>query len=185
MSLYNSLCDKKLLLTSWQSIYRKKSKNKKKQGKDIYGLTIAAYKLEYLKRIDNLLQNLKAQTYKTSKIKGFLKSKPGKTAKRLIGIAAINDRILQKAILRIITPYILPKIKNSVSFGAISMGKIRDTDKKEHLGIRGAMGHLVNAVSSKNYWVFKSDIESFYDTIPKRRLLNKVVKLLPDPSLND
>lgn len=185
MSLYEQLCQREILLASWYSIYKKKSKDKKKRGKDINGLTLYEYQKNHSERIDQLLRELNEKSFTTAPLKGFYRTKPGKKTKRLIGIAAINDRIVQKAILTIITSSVMPHLKNGVSFGCVSKGRIRDSDEVEPVGIKGAMTHFVKAVSQKRYWVFKSDIESFYDAIPKERIYKKIIELLPDASLNE
>src|SRR5271155_3307678 len=97
MSLYEQLCQREILLLSWYSIYKKKSEDKKKRGKDINGLTLHEYQKNHSERIDQLLKELKEKSFTTAPLKGFYRTKPGKKTKRLIGIAAINDRIAQKA----------------------------------------------------------------------------------------
>lgn len=183
MTLYDQLQNDSLLLSSWGLIYRKKSKDKRRRGKDIKGLSLSDYKKNHLERISLLAYKLKTNTYVSGELKGFLKEKTIKKTKRLIGIAEVDDRIVQKSILTLINPSIIPLLINGVSFGAISRGKIRDDDEEEAHGIHGAIVHLEDAVKNKNFWVFKSDIESFYDKIPKKKLYEKILKLLPDASL--
>lgn len=155
------------------------------KGADANGLTLFEYNKNYDTRIIDLLKSLTDGKYKTGILKGFPKSKPGKKTKRLIGISLVNDRIVQKAILFTINPYIMPFLQNGVSFGCISKkGIVRSQFKKEAFGIQGACANLITGIENENFWIFKSDIISFYDSIPKVKLYKKVISLLPDNSLD-
>jgi RNA-directed DNA polymerase len=184
MTLYDQLCRRSNLVSSYRLIYNKKSQDKKKRGKDINGLTLFQYHKTYPQRITKLIKKLEGEKYTTGALRGFYRQKREKKSKRLIGIATVDDRIVQKTILQLISPLVTPHLKNGVSFGSISRGKIKESDDdRDPVGIKGAMTNLINAVSLKNFWVFKSDIESFYDRIPKARMHKKLTEIVTDPSM--
>ena len=134
---------------------------------------IDAYSGELLKNLGKLQRRLSRGSFSFSPVKGVLLKK-GK-GKRPIGIARIDDRILQRAILDTLMTVKTLKaaINNPNSFGGNEDG-----------GVRKAIGVLNEKIKKGATYYIKTDIKKFFDTIHHKDALDAVFKFLPDESIN-
>jgi retron-type reverse transcriptase len=103
--------------------------------------------------------------------------------KRIICVPTVRDRLVQRLILRIISKdkrkekqYLHNKIgieKNIHVYGL-------DHNTKVHKAIEKAI-----ELRDKNQWVFKTDIEAFFDNIDRQQLTKMVCKIFQKLSLTD
>jgi len=113
--------------------------------------------------------------------------------RRQISIASIRDRIVQRAILDVIWVLIRDKVCTKASFGGIGQysrhrrrrgnGSAPDYEPKRN--VQTAAAEIVRLRQSGLGWVFETDIEKFYPSIDRNRLLASLYSILPDETLND
>lgn len=134
---------------------------------------IDAYSGELFKNLGKLQRQLRRGSFSFSPVKGVLLQK-GK-GKRPIGIARIDDRILQRAILETLMTVksLKAAVNNPYSFGGNEDG-----------GVRKAIGVLNEKIRNGAKYFIKTDIKNFFGTIPHQNALHAVFKYLPDESLN-
>lgn len=135
---------------------------------------IDTYSGELFKNLGKLQRQLRRGSFSFSPVKGVLLQK-GK-GKRPIGIARIDDRISQRAMLETLTTVkaLRAAVNNPNSFGGNEDG-----------GVRKAIGVLNEKIRNGAKYYIKTDIKNFFGTIPHQNALNAVFKLLPDESLNE
>lgn len=178
--LRDRLNDSQLLLKCWKSIYRGKSETKRSHSKGIDGITLKHFNDNQDEYLLNILKSLQNNTYKINSLKGIPEPKPGSSKFRLITAATIPDRIVHKAILSLIHPYIFPYINTGVSYCGVKENIWAPKNKRKSLSTKDAIQKITLHVKNKSFFLFKTDIKGFYDAIPKRKLFNIVRKLLTD-----
>lgn len=161
----------KSLFTAWQTVRESGSQSSSLELRN----SITTYERELLKNLGSLQRQLSRGNFSFSPIKGILLKK-GKD-KRPIGIANIDDRILQRALLNtLMTVKELERaINNPNSFGGNKDG-----------GVSKALNALNQAIELGATSYIKTDIKRFFGTIPRTKALNSLFKFLPDddPSIN-
>lgn len=186
MSLRDKLNDHDDLKRCWNSIYSSKQKSKRAGSKGPDDISIEEFRSKESYYFPILEKKLVENSYKMGKLAWFAEKKPEKNKYRLITVATVQDRIVQKRILDLIHPSLFPYINTGVSYCGVK----KDIWKKDTdaLNTRKAFVKIIEHVKDKKYWVFKSDIKGFYDNVPKRKFYNLFVKLsnelLKDTSLN-
>lgn len=106
-----------------------------------------------------------------SKLRAVFIPKAGSDKERMICIPTVQDRLVQRVILEYVVSKKLFPIENSSSFGFIK-GK----------GTREAIQRAVE-LREKYAWCLKTDIESFFDKIPRPYLRSRVRTYLGHHSL--
>ena len=135
---------------------------------------IDAYSGELFKNLGKLQRQLRRGSFSFSPVKGVLLQK-GK-GKRPLGVARVDDRILQRAMLETLMTVKSLKvaINNPNSFGGNEDG-----------GVRKAIGVLNEKIKGGAEYYVKTDIKNFFGTIPHQNALSAVFKYLPDDSMNE
>lgn len=169
MNYYDQLCKPSTLNDAWKSL------NKKKHSQGLDNVTIQDFKDDLTNQLDLLGDQLKAGTYKPVLLKPHLLKKP-ESGHRLLKIPAVRDRVVQKAITNLISEPLNKKYKienNGVSYAYVSKG-----------GVDKAALQIREFYRAGNKFVYKADIEKFFDRVPKKKLLAKIeAALTPDTSL--
>lgn len=156
-----------LLRKSWQAVRRKKSQEVAKFSRGIDNVTLADFGKNEKENLDSLLQRLEVKEYLPQPVKINLeKKKNGKY--RPIAIPTIEDRVVQRSILELFEPYLSPIINNGVSYCGVK------NEENESVNIKNAFEKIVEHIKEGYFWVFESDIVSFYDEIPKSAMLEKL-----------
>jgi RNA-directed DNA polymerase len=115
-----------------------------------------------------LQQRLREGTYTPAAVKRVWIPKPGSREKRPLGIPTVRDRVVQTALLRVIEP-ILDHTFHERSFGFRHGRSCHDALRcVEDLRDRGY------------HWVVDADLKSYFETIPKDRLLQLVQETISD-----
>jgi len=103
--------------------------------------------------------------YSYSNLRGVSVPKKDPTKFRIICVPTLQDRVLQRALLRVVeNKAVQLGISNDVSFGFV---KDRDSAKR---GAAAARGAAIKHRKQKP-WVFKTDISAFFDRIPRNELI--------------
>jgi len=162
--MYDQLCSRECLLSAWKSL------QKRPQSLGFDNVTIQDFKNDLSTNIDNLSDSLKAKNYEPIKLLPHLLNKP-EGGYRLLRIPAVKDRVVQKALVNLISEP-LDKVyeinNNGVSFAYVKNGSVEKA-----------------AIQIRDYWlegykyVYKADIKKFFDNINKQILMEKIVRALP------
>lgn len=135
----------------------------------------------------DLRQKVKG-SFKPNGLLAVAQPKPGGKGNRIICIPTISDRVLQFAVLNELRPSLAKRgLLNSVSYGLMRDAKRTVQDAREK-GLQ----------FRKNLpWVYKADIEKFFDNIPRatvkdaakatisKRSLHKIVLSFVDTEIED
>jgi RNA-directed DNA polymerase len=118
-----------------------------------------------------LARLLQKGQYGPSPLRAVFIPKPNSDKERIICIPTVRDRLVQRAIIAYLDQFRKFPIYNSSSFGFL-----RD------LGTEAAIKAAVSLRQSYD-WCLKTDIESFFDRIPRQYLKARVEKALGKHSL--
>jgi RNA-directed DNA polymerase len=121
--------------------------------------------------ITKLAARLRRGHYGPSPLKAVFIPKPNSDKERMICIPTVSDRLVQRAIISY-----LDKNKKFPIYNSSSFGFLRD------LGTTAAINAAV-AYRQSYDWCLKTDIEAFFDRIPRQYLKSCVVKALGRHSL--
>jgi RNA-directed DNA polymerase len=97
--------------------------------------------------------------------------KPGGKGMRLLGIPTVLDRMIQQALLQVLTPIFDPTFSES-SFGF-------RPGRSAHDAVRQARGHI----ASGHRWVVDLDLEKFFDRVNHDVLMTRVARRVKDKSV--
>ncbi|WP_426419352.1 reverse transcriptase domain-containing protein [Bradyrhizobium genosp. A] len=162
------ILSKSNLCAAWKDS-RNATSNPGRPGLD--GLTAEQFAFRIDERLAALAAELRAGEYHPSRLKPVFIPKPNSSKDRLICIPVIRDRIVQKAILNhLVTKQKLP-VENEFSFGFLKG--------------RGTANALDRAVELRRRydWCLKTDIEAFFDRIPRSEAKWRVSKSLGKSSI--
>lgn len=168
-NLYKRISHEQSLLAAWHKIRKKPFSS----GFDNQSITDFKDNLE--QEITNLSQELKTGKFVFSSLKGVPLAKPGKSL-RPIKVLSVRDRVIQKTIELEVSPYLSKAfdLNNEASFAYIA-GK----------STRKALNQVQIYYDQGNNWVYKGDIQKFFDSVDRNKLLERYIfPNLPDESLN-
>ena len=113
--------------------------------------------------------------YQFSKLVAHLIPKHDGKRHRIICVPTVKDRLVQ----RLLVSYLAGRAKKLGIINEISFGFVCGKEK-------GAAKARKRAIELRNLypWAYKSDISSFFDNLPRKRLYKEVAKTLNTPSLN-
>jgi RNA-directed DNA polymerase len=115
-----------------------------------------------------LHKQLREDSYNPVAVRRVWISKPGSQQKRPLGIPTVRDRVVQTALLRVIEP-ILDHTFHERSFGF-----------RHGRGCHDALRCVEGLLEKGYHWVVDADLKSYFDTIPKDRLLQLVKQQISD-----
>ncbi len=147
-----------------QSFYE--LKRKAKPGID--GVTWQDYEKQLEERLPKLHAEIHKGSYRAKPVKRVYIPK-GDGRQRPLGITAIEDKLVQQAVVKVLTPIY------EANFLGISYGFRPDRDQHRALDALAA-GILTRPVS----WILDADIEGFFDKIPHETLLTLIQKRVGD-----
>lgn len=90
---------------------------------------------------------------------------------RELGILAVRDRVAQRAVLNAIEPLVEPLLLDC-SF-AFRPGR----------NVEMAVQHMIAARANGFWWTVESDVQDFFGSIDRRRLLKEVGQVMPDENV--
>lgn len=141
---------------------------RKRAAPGVDGKTADAYGLEIEKRLPELIAEIKTGRYHALPAKRGYIPKPGKDQKRPLGIPAVEDKVVQKAVTAILEP-IYEQEFHPFSYGF-----------RPGRGAHDATRAMVRAIwEQKTGWIVEVDIRKFFDTLSHshlRELLRKRVR---------
>jgi RNA-directed DNA polymerase len=135
-------------------------------GPGIDGISAAQFAVRLEANISSLAKSIRNRQYGPSRLKGVAILKPNTTEKRLVCIPIVKDRIVQRTVVRHLVHGKKLPIYNSSSYGFIK-GR----------GTAAAINRALELRSNFD-WCLKTDIESFFDRVPRGELKDKVDRTL-------
>lgn len=161
-----SLIDKVYRLENLRRAFTRVKSNQGGSGVDHQTIEMFEERLE--ENLMRLQAELKEGNYRPRAIRRVWIPKPGRAEKRPIGIPAVRDRVVQTALRSVLEP-------------------IFERDFAEHSygfrpgrGCKDALREVDGQLKSGNTIVVDADLKSFFDTIPKDRLMKLVSAKISD-----
>ena len=131
-------------------------------------VTIERYASNLDANLARLSEALRTGTYRPQAIRRHYIPKPGSQEKRPLGIPTIQDRVVQTALRMVLEPIF------ERDFAAQSYGFRPD------LGCKDALRRVDELLKAGYVHVVDADLKSYFDTIPKDRLLALVAGKVAD-----
>jgi RNA-directed DNA polymerase len=118
--------------------------------------------------LQRLHAQLQTETYVPAPVRRAWIPKPGSTEKRPLGIPTVRDRVVQTALVHVIEP-ILDHLFHERSYGF-----------RHGRGCHDALRRVEELLDTGHVYVVDADLKSYFDTIPKDRLLDLIQQQISD-----
>ncbi|MCF1686279.1 group II intron reverse transcriptase/maturase, partial [Tetragenococcus halophilus] len=116
---------------------------------------------------ETISQQIRERRYKPQPVKRVMIPKPD-GSKRKLGIPAVIDRVIQQAIVQIITPICEPYF-STYSYGF-----------RPNRNCQMAVDQLLKKINEGYQWIVDIDLEKFFDNVPQDRLMSLVHRMIHD-----
>jgi RNA-directed DNA polymerase len=161
-----SLIDKLYPETTLRAAFKAVAANRGAAGVDHVSIEHYAETLDA--NLTRLSEALRTGTYRPQAIRRHYIPKPGSQEKRPLGIPTIQDRVVQTALRMVLEPIF------ERDFAAQSYGF------RPQLGCKDALRRVDELLKAGYAHVVDADLKSYFDTIPKDRLLALVAGKVAD-----
>jgi RNA-directed DNA polymerase len=166
---WHTLYDK---VTSRLNLYASAMKVIGKQG--VAGVdhqTVEDFAEQPGEELDRLQAELRDESYRPAAVRRAEIPKPGSRDKRALGIPTVRDRVVQTALVHVLEPIF------DHTFHARSFGFRRGR------GCHDALRCVEELLADGYVYVVDADLKSYFDTIPKDRLLHLVKQKVSDSAV--
>jgi RNA-directed DNA polymerase len=130
--------------------------------------TVAQFQAHLPEELRRLEEELRTGKYQPRAVKRVWIPKPGSTEERPLGIPSVRDRVVQTAVLQVLEPIF------DVTFAEHSYGF------RHGRGCHHALERIEALLNEGYVHVVDADLKSYFDTIPKERLLDRVRERVSD-----
>lgn len=161
-----SLIDKVYAPANLQAAWRKVKANAGAAGVDHQ--TIEMFEQHLETNLTNLSRGLREGQYRPAAVKRVLIPKPGSREMRPLGIPTVRDRVAQAALRQVLEPIF------ERTFAAQSYGF------RPGRGAKDALRRVDQLLCAGAVWVVDADLKSFFDTIPRARLRERIEEQIAD-----
>jgi CRISPR-associated protein Cas1 len=152
------------LLAAWHRV----EENEGAPGVD--GVTLDEFELRLEEHLTTLQRDLTNRTYRPAPLLRAWMPKPT-GGKRPLAIPTVRDRVAQCAAALVVTP-ILEREFEAVSYGF-----------RRGRSVPHAVAEIERHREAGYRWVVDADIDDFFDTVERPRLLDRLKESVPDPDL--
>lgn len=136
-------------------------------------VTIEMFEVHLEENLERLSRELTSGRYQPQGIRRVWIPKVGSKEKRPLGIPTVRDRVTQGALRQVLEP-IFEKRFASESYGF-----------RPGRGAKDALRRVWKWLEAGNIYVVDVDLESYYDTIPREPLINRVEEEVADGKVMD
>lgn len=141
----------------------------KKKAGGVDGQSCEEFKADVRMEIRQLSEQLKARTYRPAAVRRVHIPKPGRPNEtRPLGIPTVRDRVVQRAIVNVIEPILDHQFHE------------RSCGFRHERGAHDALRVVEQKLQAGYVYVVDADLKSYFDTIPKDRLLALVSEHISD-----
>lgn len=130
--------------------------------------TVEDFEARRREELDRLHEALRTNTYVPQAVRRVWIPKPGSNEQRPLGVPTVRDRVVQTALLHVLEPIF------DVTFSDHSYGF------RHGRGCHHALERVEQLLTSGHVHVVDADLKSYFDTIPKDRLLALVGEKVSD-----
>lgn len=180
-TLLEKLAQPDALYRAWEQINKSNF-----QSKGIDGQTIEAFGASKYSVVPEIAQQLREGSYKFSGLRARPiekgKKADGSIKWRPIQIPAVRDRVVQKAILNVIRPDLEKAF--GISKKPNSFAYIKTQRNAPSKGVPAASNTVQAHFEQGNQWIFKGDIQGFFDAVNRDLLFEKIFGALRDETIN-
>lgn len=161
-----SLIDKVSSLSNLRSAFTQVRRNRGSAGVDRVTIGMFGERLE--ENLQRLSSSLRDGSYRPQAIRRVWIPKAGSREKRPLGIPTVRDRVVQTALRNVLEPIF------ERDFAAQSYGF------RPGRGAKDALRRVVELLNAGSVYVVDADLQSYYDTIPRPALLERVKSKIAD-----
>jgi RNA-directed DNA polymerase len=161
-SLIDKVYADKTLAQAWEKVRANAG------GSGVDRITIERFAKDCPRGLLDLKEQLRTASYQPLPVKRVWIPKPGTNQQRPLGIPAVRDRIVQTALRMVIEPIF------EHQFAEHSYGF------RPGRGCKDALRHVQTQLNAGCTWIVDADLKSYFDTIPKDRLMRRIEERLAD-----
>jgi RNA-directed DNA polymerase len=161
-----SLMDKLVRTANLGAAFREVKARKGAPGVD--HVTVKQFEKHLDENLARISSQLRDGTYRPQANRRQWIDKPGSREKRPLGIPTVRDRVTQAALKHVLEP-IFEWVFAEHSYGF-----------RPKRGGKDALRRVRQLLAQGYVWVVDADIRSYYDRIPKKRLLERVAEKVAD-----
>jgi RNA-directed DNA polymerase len=140
----------------------------KKAAAGVDHQTVEDFEEHDREELDRLHEALRTDTYVPQAVRRVWIPKPGSNEQRPLGIPTVRDRVVQTALLQVLEPIY------DVTFSEHSYGF------RHGRGCHHALERVEELLEAGHVYVVDADLKSYFDTIPKGRMLARVGEKVSD-----
>lgn len=166
-SLIDKVCRKVNLMAAFEKVKDNKG------GAGVDHQTVEMFETRLEENLTQLRQEIKDNAYRPRAIRRVWIPKPGSKEKRPLGIPTVRDRVVQGALRNVIEPIY------ERDFAGHSYGF------RPGRGCKDALREVDRLLKAGNGVVVDADVKSFFDSIPKDRLMERVREKISDGRVLD
>jgi len=130
--------------------------------------TIEMFEANLETNLSKVAQQLAAGSYQPQAVQRHWIAKPGSSEKRPLGIPTVRSRVVETALRNVLEPVF------ERDFAEHSYGF------RPRRGCKDALRRVDRLLKAGNTWVVDADLQSYFDTIPKQKLLGRVAEKVAD-----
>jgi RNA-directed DNA polymerase len=130
--------------------------------------TVEGFDVHRMKELDRLHENLRTDSYRPQAVRRVWIPKPGSKEQRPLGVPTVRDRVVQTALLHVLEPIF------DATFSPDSYGF------RHGRGCHHALERVEELLTAGYRYVVDADLKSYFDTIPKTRLMTRIREKVSD-----
>src|SRR6266852_9515594 len=130
--------------------------------------TIEMFAADLETNLNKVSQQLADGSYRPQAVRRQWIAKPGSSEKRPLGIPTVRSRVVETALRNVLEPIF------ERDFAAHSYGF------RPRRGCKDALRRVDHLLKAGYTWVVDADLQSYFDTIPKQKLLEQVAEKVAD-----
>jgi RNA-directed DNA polymerase len=169
--VWYSLIDKVASLSVLHAAFERVKRNGGAPGVD--RVTVAMFEAHLETNLEKLRTGLLTGKYEPQAIRRQWIPKPGRAEKRPLGIPTVRDRVVQTALRSVLEPIF------EREFAAQSYGF------RPGRGCKDALRRVDELLKAGYTWVVDADLASYFDTIPREAMREKLARRVADGRVLD